>query len=290
MDVDERVQENVRRATVKTDTIRLAASDPALAGKMKIDIDDPTQTVSWYIRFNLALDTESVSRKTMRVAETNGYILDTEISYSARDKAIRLEPREMYEQNAFYILYISGKVKSEKGNPLRKKIHILFKLTDNRISEFRILKKTEHVPKPRKKPAHLRRPLPPPPSLNTPKAFTQDKRIEKSVEKGRLPFAGIKVNIWVAVAGIGVMVVSLGLVNLYAALAGIGICVLGLIIIAVQLTKPSVRSVLAYNRGAALFNGGKYAKADKAFEQALLLDETNELAEYAARKVQYFME
>jgi len=285
MDVDEKVRESVRLATLKTDTIRLAASDPGLAGKMKVDIDDPTQTVSWYIRFNLALDTESVSRKTMRVAETNGYILDTEISYSAQDKAIRLEPREMYEQNAFYILYISGKVKSEKGNPLRKKIHILFKLTDNRISEFRMLKPTEKVPKPRKKPAHLRRPLPPP---NAPKAFTQEKKIAKSVEKGKLPFAGIKVNIWVAVAGIAVMGISLGLMNMYAAMAGIGICVLGLIIVAVQLAKPSVRSVIAYNRGAALFNAGKYAQADKVFEQALLLDETNELAEYAARKVKYF--
>ena len=288
MDVDEKVRESVRRATVKTDTIRLTASEPALAGKFKIDIDDPTQTVSWYIRFNLELDEESVNRKTMRVAETNGYILDTEISYSARDKAIRLEPRELYAQNAFYILYISGKVKSAKGTPLRKKIHILFKLTDNRISEFRILKKTEHVPKLRKKPAHLRKPLPPPPAPNAPKAFAQEKKIEKSVEKGKLPFAGIKVNIWIAVAGIVVMGVSLALMNMYAAMAGIAICVLGLVVVAAQLAKPGVRSVIAYNRGAAFFNGGQYAKADKAFEQALLLDETNELAEYAARKVQYF--
>jgi len=286
-EVNEQVRDTVRRATVKTDTIRLAASDPSLAHKFKIDVDDPTQKVSWYIRFNLDLDAESVNRKTMRVAETNGYILDTEISYNERDKAIMLSPRELYEQNAYYILYISGKVKSAKGNPLRKKIHILFKLTDNRITEFRVMKKTDSVPKLKKKPAHLRRPLP---NAAPMKAFTMDKKIEKSVEKGKLPYAALKVNILVAVLGVLVMCVALGMAQMQVAIGGVILCALGILHIIIQFAKVSNRSVMAYNHGASLFNRKQYKKADRLFEKALLLDERNELAEYAAQKVRYFIE
>ena len=282
--IDEQVRENVRKATVKTDTIRLAASDPRLVNKLKIDIDDPYQTVSWYIRFNLDLDTESVNRKTMRVAETNGYILDAEISYNEQNKSIILQPLEMYEQNAFYILYISGKVKSAKGNYLRKKIHILFKLSDNRITEFKILQSTAKVPKLKKKPAHLKRALP------APKFFADEQEIAKSVEKGKLPFAPIRMNVWLALLGIAVMCVSVYFLHMYAAAAGVVLCIAGMIHIFVQLSRPAMRSVFAYNHGTSLFNAGHYMEAELHFAKALRLDERNELAEYAAQKVRYFIE
>ena len=282
LQVDERVRDAVRSATVKTDTIRMAVSDPRLAGKMKVEIDDPSQAVCWYIRFNVALDAESVNSKTMRVAETNGYILDTHISYNERDKSIILEPREMYEPNAFYILYISGKVKSARGNYLRQKVHILFKLADNRISEFKVLEKKEDIPKLKQKPARLKK------ARSNTKAFAAEEAVTQSVRTGVLPYAPLRVNVWLAVLGAIVMVLGVVLSNIFVAIGGVVMGLAGMAHIIMQMMQPRRRSDFAYNKGVRLFNSRKYMQARAMFQKALSINETNEYAEYALYKVQYF--
>ena len=273
----------ILRATVTTKNLHIKTTDPGLSGKIKTNIVEPDGTIYWYIRFNMSLDPSSVSKYTMNVTEKNGYILNTIITYDTKKNVIVLNPTDLYRQNEYYLLNISTKVKSSGGNHLKKSVHVLFKLVDDRISEFEILKNTAKLPRPRKKPASVRRAERQ--ELNAAKIYADPSAINKSIGHPSLPFGPLRINPLIAFAGVLLLGGSIYLENFYFQLAALVICFIGILHIVLQSSRREARSAFNYSIGVFLFNLSKYKAAIKRFERALLLDPNNELAEYAIDKV-----
>ncbi len=271
---------------MKNENIRISTSIPSLKGKIHVDINEPTERAYWYIRFNIPLNKSSVNRDTMNVTDTDGYIMRTYISYDENDNLIVIVPLDSYEQNRFYLLNISKQVQSAKGQNLKNEIHILFKLLDNRISQFEILKRTAKVPTPRPRPANYDQ-------LNTKsKVYSFEKEntaVSERASNDVLPFAPMKINVLLGLAGLIAVLVSFQLNIQLLIIASIIACAAGLAHIVLQLSKREFRSALAYNRGVMCFNSEKYRKANILFKKSVSLNEENEFAEYALNKVSFYL-
>jgi len=277
-----------KQSSLNKANLRLHTTNANLAGKIKTNIVEPDGTVYWYIRFNLELDPASVSKHTMNVTETNGYILPTIITYDCSKNLIVLNPVGLYRQNEYYMLNISTKVKSSKGTHLRKSVHVLFKLVDDRISEFEILKNTVFIPKPRKKPARVlreeRR------ELTASKIYADAGAINKSIGSPSLPFGPLKVNPAIAFAAVLLLGVGVFMEIYWLSIAALIICAFGIAHISLQSSKRAARSGFRYTIGVVLFNFGKYQASVAQFEKAMRLDPHNELAEYAISKAKIFVD
>lgn len=284
---DKNVREAVERSTVKDGNIRIAVSDPGLAGKVKADIRGINEKIYWYIRFNIVLDPETVSSRTMSVMETNGYILDTEISYDPEKNRIILNPVDNYQEDIFYILKIRRKVRSAGGNNLKREINILFKLKDNQISEYKILEPSVKVAKPRKKPKRLKTPKIQATASPVPIAPSPGREKREAAQEGliRLPYGNMRINVVIALLGLSLALGGVLPDIMPLAVSGAALCAAGFIHITVQLSNKKRRSVVIYNMGVMSYNTGKYNKAAKRFDKALSLDGKNELALRAAEKI-----
>ncbi len=263
--------------------IRLATSIPSLKDKIQIDLAPDSDDVFWYIRFNIPLDESSVSHKTMSVTDTAGYIMRTEISYNQASNMIVISPIDSYEQDIYYLLNISKKVRSAKGQHLRSKIHILFKLIGNQISEFKVLKSTVKVPLPRPRPKDYEQ------KVSRMKLYSFGDALLKDVPQDKLPTTPISANLLPAVLGPLVIAANFFVKMPVLWLVGVGLCLLGAIWLGFALSRPKQRSVIFYNRGVRHFNKERYTKAHQCFKQALALDENNELAEFAYNKVSFYL-
>jgi len=284
--VDRRKHNSIQKSKIDAGNIQISSTDQKLSTRIATNIVDPDGTVYWYIRFNTLLDGTTVSKHTMNVTDTKGFILNSIITYDASRNLIVLNPMDLFRQNEYYILNISTKVRSAKGKPLSKSVHILFKLVNNEISDFEMLKATA-APKPRKKPASMKRKEIE--ELMRVKAYTRESGIEKSVGQPTLPFGSLKVKIHLAVFGLLLMVASVFTQNMVFVIVAMSIAALGTIHVLLQMQRKDVKSAISYTMGVVRFNGGKFKKAQKAFQRANALDPKNELAEYAISKVEYFL-
>lgn len=277
--------------------IKLAASIPGLKEKINVDIDKPSEKVYWYIKFNTPLDEQSVSKTTMGVTDKEGYILDTEITYSQKKQMIVINPLEAYVQNEYYFLNISKKVRSEKLQELKNDIHILFKLKGNVISEFKILPPDAKVPTPRRrivqeKPIHTRV-----------YAFEKEhKTIQKQPKKGKDTVdesgvtkeylkltADFPINPTLAAIGMVSSIISIFVGYAPVIVACALIALAGFVHVVFQISRPNFRSIYYYNKGARLFNKERYFKARFYLDKALGLNPENEYAEYAMNKLSYYL-
>jgi hypothetical protein len=280
---------SVKDSTVKNKTFKATMNDPALRGKLRMDVDEPTDgVIYWYIKFNIALEPESVSKETMNIMETNGYILDAIISYDSERNVIVICPIDTYAEDIFYILTITKQVRSAKGVNMKKEVHILFKILNNRISEFQIMKDTVTVPKPKKKPKQIKTQTKTATETNA-KYYTFMKD-GKQPQGERLPTVYPKINLWLGIAGFLMMILAVFVLSdnfyfLMAAFVTVGVGVLHIII---QLCLKKNRSIISYIFGSGSFHNGDYAKARMRFERALALDGHNEYAEYALNKLAYY--
>ena len=263
MPTDEEIKAIYERSRIKTDKIRVAATNPALKEKIRINLDDGADEAVWYMQFNTPLDPESVSRKTMNVTEVNGYILKTDISYDASKNMIILRPVDSYAQNEFYLLNVSQKVRSEKGRNLEKEIHILFKLTGNQISEFKTLKSSVTVPKPKPRPRN----------------YVMEGTVPE--KPAAIAYGRIKLNPAVGIMGLVLTIIGLLTSLLYISAAGGIVALLGIVHIAVQAGRPQVKSQIVYNHGVMLKNWGKEAGARRKFTRSVGLDPLNMMAKQA---------
>lgn len=262
--------------------IQLVTSSPELKKKIHININSSTDVVYWYIKFNIPLDADSVSKKTMGVTDTEGYILDTAIMYNQKSHMIVINPLEPYVQNEFYILSISKKVRSENFQNLKRDIHILFKLKNNVISEFKILPPNVKVPKPKKRPPEQK-------ATNS-KVYSFDKYINgQDAPRDFLPSASIMINPIIGGLGLIATIAGLVLMNSIVIIAGIAVVLLGLVHIFKQIFNKKFRSNFVYNKGIRNFNKERYFTAKRCFEKALLLNPDNEYAEYANNKISYYL-
>ena len=263
------------------DFIKLVTSSPGLKDKIHVDIKDATDVIYWYIKFNIPLDGESVSKKTMGVTDAEGYILNTDISYSGRSNIIAIKPLEPYTQNEYYILSISKKVRSANLQNLKRDIHILFKLKNNVISEFKILPPNVKVPKPKKKPSNAK-PL-------KSKVYSFDKYIDGGARGDYLPSASIMINPLIGTAGLIASVVSLFMRETAFIIGSVAVIIIGILHIVKQLSNKRFRSNFIYNKGVRCFKKEKYYKANVHFTRALELNPENEYAEYAKNKILYYI-
>jgi len=282
-------QELYEQSRTRTDKFVVAAQNPAMRGRITTNITEPDGEVHWFIRFNIQLEPSTVSRDTMNITDKKGYILNSIITYDESRNLIVLNPTDLYRQNESYILNVSKKVMPTKGKPLPRSVHILFKIVNNEISEFEILKSTVKIPKPRKKPSSVRRAE----IDELMKAKTYSKEVTdvvvKKVGTPTLPYGAIGIKLGFAVLGLTLMTGSLFTQQTNIILGGMVCALLGLAHIIFQMRKKNVRSAISYAFGVSAFNRGKYANAKKFFEKALAQNPYNELAEYAANKTEYYL-
>jgi hypothetical protein len=265
--------------------IKIRTSIPSLQNKVKAKIEGSTDLIYWYLRFNLELDEESVSGKTMNVTDTEGYIMRTIISYKPKHNVISVSPLDTYEEDRFYLLNISKKVRSAKGRYLRSTIHILFKLIGGKVSDFKVLDKGVTIPPPK----------PRPPDYdawqksksNTPTHFEKE-YIDRS-PPGKMASVSFFVN--PALGFLGLIAAGAGalLLNMTVMIAGFGLCVAGVGHIIWQLRDRELRSNFQFNRGVRFFNRGRYRAAKQAFGRALDTNPRNELAKHGIKKAEIYL-
>lgn len=264
--------------------IKVSASIPGLKDKVHVDIKNLGDKIYWYIKFNLTLDAESVSNQNMNVTDTQGFLLDTEITYSTKKNLIVINPLEDYLQNHYYLLNISTAVRSENLNNLKNDIHILFKLKGRKVSEFKILPANVRVPEPRRRPA--KKSVADKPTNS--RVYSFEKYIDKESLGDKLPIADITLNPLIGAAGLIMTIVSM----IFGKPLIIGACgavaLIGVVHIVIQLLRKDQRSNFIYNRGVRKFNRDKFDKAEKCFNKALEINPDNEFAEYAKNKISYF--
>ena len=268
--------------------IHISTSNPGLKDKIKINIDGEGE-INWYMRFNIALDETTVSHNTMTVTDTDGYIMRTDISYDPIKFMIIISPLDTYEQGVYYILSVSKKVRSARGQYLKSKIHIVFKLMDNKISEYRVLKSNVQVAEPRQRPKNYEKMRESRAKLYS---FHKEKGLspEEEIAMSSVRISKIDINIFVPIVGIAALVAGVFLRDnqtLFFALAGLALLAFGYFLF--KLTQPQQLSALYYNIGAFAFNNGRYSLAKKYFTNALAKNEDNEMAEYALNKVGFYL-
>ena len=279
--------EAMERAKLDGENIKMMVSNPALKEKITTKITDPDGAVYWYIRFNTPLDPDSVTKHSMNVTQTDGYIINVIITYDPTRNLIVLNPCDLYRQNEYYLLNISTKVRSDKGKPLSKSVHIMFKLKGDEISDFKVIKNTAGLPKPRKKPDAMRRAE----IMELMTALDYDEGPappQKTVGQPSLPYGPITLHLQLAVLGLIWMTFSFFFNNFYVTLIGLSLVMLGFVHICVQLTKRRTRAAINYTRGVMQFNKGKYNQAQRFFDKSLALDANSDLAKYASAKVKLY--
>ncbi len=232
-----------------------------------------TEVINWYMKFNIPLDPDTVSSRTMDVTDTEGYILKTNITYNPATNTIMISPIDTYEQNRYYILTVTKRVYSQRGQNLKKEMYIVFKIINNQISNFQVLKSNVKVPKPKARPKDYdERFL----GHSRPKSYDD---LIRTLAENRLPMAAPKVNILVGIVGLLLTAFSVYLGNSAFILISTAIMVIGLGLIIFQLTNKRNRSLILYNIAVSHFDSGRHIQAKAAFHKALSVDPGNEMAE-----------
>ena len=256
--------------------IRVRTSIPSLQNKVQTKIEGSAEMIYWYIRFNIQLDEESVSGKTMNVTDTDGYIMRTVISYKPKYNIISVSPLDTYEEGRYYLLNISKNVRSIKGNHLRSTIHILFKLLEGQVHDFKVLNKNVRIPLPRPRPKDYD-------TQNSTPNHIERQYIDRS-PAGKMASVWVFINPILGVLGLIIVGAGIFLLNTIAIVTGVGVCLVGVIHIINQLKDNKLRSMLIFNKGVWHFNREHYSLAEKTFKRALAVNPNNELAQHGIRK------
>ena len=81
----------------------------------------------WKIRFNTALDPQTVNNNNLTVTSSLGQ-LKTDITYDDLTNEIEITPLEPYAKDESYTLNISKRVTSKGGKPLKNNVEVKFRL------------------------------------------------------------------------------------------------------------------------------------------------------------------
>ncbi|MCL1988830.1 MAG: tetratricopeptide repeat protein [Firmicutes bacterium] len=262
--------------------LEVRTSIPGLQDKIQMNLDSTSDTLYWYIKFNTQLDEDSVSGKTMNVTDTDGYIMRTIISYKPKKHVICVSPLDTYEEGRYYLLNISRRVRSATGQNLRSTIHILFKLVEDNISDFKVLDKGAKVPDPKPRPDDYDFM----PRNATPNHFERQ-YIDRS-PKGKMATDSAFVNPALLILGFIIVGVSAAISNMYGTIGGITLAVAGIIHILYQLRDEVLRSKFMFNKGVRAFNRGRYKSAEHSFLRAFEINPDNELAKHGVRKAKIY--
>ncbi|MDE6182206.1 MAG: hypothetical protein K2F59_03260, partial [Eubacteriales bacterium] len=177
--------------------IKVDSSQKELNNKVRNEIEDTEEKIYWYMKFSQPLDPESISKKTMSVTETNGYIFDTKIIYNKNLELIVIEPLDIYKEEEYYILHIKKEVRSENMKNLKNDVHILFKVKGGQVAEFKELGENVIVPKPRKRPKVERKP-----TKSRVYLFQKEEGNTIDINAETLPYLSMKFNPLIGIIGI----------------------------------------------------------------------------------------
>jgi len=262
--------------------IRVATSDPKLKSKIQVDLDGNIDIVYWSIRFNIPLDEETVNEKTMEVTDTEGYIMRTDISYRIKSNTIVISPLDSYEDQRYYLLKISRKVRSGKGQNLKTVISILFKLYQGAISEYKVLKKDVPVPKSKERPVNYDD------MQKSRKKNYLDNYVENRTTHTSMKSEPLGIKIWPGILGLLVVGVGLASDQIIILIIGVIGCIGSLVYLIIQGQNRVFRSKIHYNRGVRFYNRMQYEKATECFQRSININEANELAKYGLVRVNMY--
>lgn len=99
-----------------------------VSNRVKEDLKFKTDSFVWRIKFTAPLKPSTVNNKNLNVTNLNNVPLLTNIRYDSVNNCIEIEPLEPYNRNESYLLHISSKVESRRGQKLPNDITIQFKL------------------------------------------------------------------------------------------------------------------------------------------------------------------
>ncbi len=268
---------------MKNQGMRYSASNPKLNDRIYTKIDPTKDTIYWYIKFNIPLDPSSVNEKTMFVSDISGYKMQTLIEYSSEYNLISISPIDSYAQDTYYVLNITTKVKSAKGNNLTRKIHILFKLMNDAISEYQVLKHTVTMPPVLSRPSNY--------NVNKVQNKLQglDKELLEKIAPDNLPLLPFSISPILGIVGLMIVTVGVLINNINVMIIGLILCVLGVIHIFVQFTNAEKRSIMAYNKGVRLFRKERYNDAKVLFDKAQTFDPHNQIILFACKRTNYYL-
>ena len=274
---------------------RVATTNPKLKDKIKISIEDNQKSnIYWYIKFNVPLDKSSVTNKTMSVMDTDGYLMRTYIAYDPSRDVIVVSPMDSYIENKYYILGITTDVRSARGNHLKKDIHILFMLINNKVSKFHILKNTRGIPEQKPRPDNYDKML-------DPKRPNNPIKVSEPLEPGpsnrkddndynltgdSIKYKDIKLNTTVAVSGAIIAGVGFATNMPWMFFIGMFMFILGFYIIFRRL--HDMRAKVFYNMGAYNFKKKKYYKALEYVQKSFDIDR-NEMSRHALRTIKKYV-
>ncbi len=262
--------------------IKVSASNPNLNDRIMYKIDpEKSDTIFWYIKFNILLDESTVNDKTMYVTDLAGYKMRTFIEYSEEHNVISISPIDTYSKDTYYILQISKHVKSKKGNKLKRKINIVFKLVNSEISGYEVLKNDQDVPEMKPRPKNYD----PEKVVSKVYGFSNDEFNKEG--KDNLPYLPFKINPFIGIFGLLVVIIGL-IVSLYVAILGVVVSVIGVLHLVMQLRDDEKIATYTYNQGVKEFRIGEYKKAEKLFKKAFEHDKFNEHIEFALERIKYY--
>lgn len=96
--------------------------------RVKQNLKFRTGDFVWRIKFTAPLKPSTINNKNLNVTTLNNTPLLTSIRYDSVNNYIEIEPLEPYNKNESYLLHISDRVQSRKGQKLQDEITIQFKL------------------------------------------------------------------------------------------------------------------------------------------------------------------
>ena len=100
----------------------------SLKNRVKQDLKFKTGSFVWRIKFTAPLNPSSVNNRNLYVTSANLTPLLANIRYDSIKNCIEIEPLEPYTKNESYLLHVTTKVVSVKGQRLPNDITIQFKV------------------------------------------------------------------------------------------------------------------------------------------------------------------
>lgn len=261
--------------------IAISTSNPNIKDKMYFKIRPNSDKIYWYIKFNILLDDSTINEKTMLVMDLAGYKMRTDIEYSEEHNIISISPIDTYSKNMYYILKISKNVKSKKGKKLKGDINIVFKLVNNEISNYEILKNNKFIPTVKPRPKNYD------PENIASKVYGYDADISNNKENDNLPYLQFKINPFIGITGLLLVIIGI-LTSAQIAVLGAVVSSIGVVHLFLQLTNSEKRAIYTYNIGVKKFRSKKYNEAFVTFKKALDLDPYNEKIKFAKSRAKYY--
>ncbi len=197
-----------------------------------------------HLKFSKPLNEKTVNNKNIFIRRLH-YNIQSEITYSQETTTINIKSKRPLVPEARYIIFISGKLMSEKGKSLRKNFAIPFEFDGDKISKL--------SPKPVKLQGN------PPSKLQSEGSFKKIFPILLSamVLVGSYLYA-FKPGLLI---GTGALIITFGILIL-------------------ESISPTGRSIRLSKSGEKFYNKGDYLEAITCFESALFLDYENKYAQF----------